>query len=105
MLSKCIHDNKFIIDLKEKAEPINIFFAEQFSLSKNNNIKVPNSFPSLTEKPFSNIQISNEDIIKIISSFTSNKTNGYDMISIQLLKLLGLSLCKPLSIIFNSCFS
>ena len=59
----------------------------------------------LTEKCLSNVQISNEDIIKIKSNLDPNKAYGDDMISIRMLKLCGLSLCKPLSIIFKSCLS
>ena len=59
----------------------------------------------LTGKRLSNVQISNESIIKIISNLDPNKAHGHDMISIRMLKLCGPSLCKPLSIIFKSCLS
>ena len=88
------HDNKFVIDFREKAELFNTFFAEQCS-----------NLLFLTEKRLNNVQISNENIIKIINNLDPNKAHGYDMISIQMLKLCSPSLCKSLSIIFKSCLS
>ena len=98
------HDNKFVIDFREKAELFNTFFAEQCSLPKNNS-ELPKNLLFLTEKRLSNVQISNENIIKIINNLDPNKAHGHDMISIRMLKLCGPSLCKPLSIIFKSCLS
>ena len=59
----------------------------------------------LTEKRLSNVQISNEKIIKITNNLDPNKAHGHDMISIRILKLSGPSLCNPLSILFKSCLS
>ena len=58
-----------------------------------------------TEKRLSNVQISNENIIKIINNLDLNKAHGHDMINIRMLKVCGPSLCKPLSIIFKSCLN
>ena len=98
------HDNKFVIDFREKAELFNTFFAEQCSLPKNNS-ELPNNLLFLTEKRLSNVQISNENIMKIVNNLDANKVHGHDMISIRMLKLCSPSLCKPLSIIFKSCLS
>ena len=98
------HNNKFVIDFKEKAELFNTFFAEQCSLP-NNNSELPNSLLFLAEKRLSNVQILNENIIKIINNLDPNKAHGHAMISIWMLKLCGLSLCKPLFIVFKSCLS
>ena len=43
------------------------------------------------------------DTVKIINNLDSNKAHGHDMLSIQMIKLCGNSICKPLSIIFNDC--
>ena len=59
----------------------------------------------LTEKCVSNIQISNENIIKIINNLDPNKAHGHKMISIRMLKLCSPYLCKPFSIIFKSWLS
>ena len=98
------HNNKFFIDFKEKAELFNTFFADQYSLLKTNS-ELPKSLLFLTEKRLSNVQIPNENILKIINNLDPNKTPGHDMISFRMLKLCGLSLCKPLSIIFKSYLS
>ena len=103
-ISPLFHNNKFVIYIKEKAELFNTFFAEQCSLA-NNNSELPKRLLFLTEKRLSNVQISNENIIKIINNLDPNKDHGHDMISTRMLKLSGPSLCKPLSIIFKSCLS
>ena len=59
----------------------------------------------LTEKRLSNIQISNNNVIKIINNLEPNKAHGHNMISIRLLNMCGPFLYKPLSIIFKSCLS
>ena len=55
------HDNGFFIDFREKAE----LFAEECSLPKNNS-ELPKKLLFPTEKRLSNVQISNNNIIKII---------------------------------------
>ena len=59
----------------------------------------------LIEKRLSNVQVANDNIIKIRNNLDPNKAYGHDMISTRMLKLCGPSLCKPLSIIFKSCLS
>ena len=66
------HDNKFAIDFREKAELFNAFFAEQCSLPKNNS-ELPKNLQFLNKKRLSDVQISNEKIIKIINNLDSNK--------------------------------
>ena len=58
------HDNKFAIDFREKAELFNTCFAEKCSLPRNNS-ELPKNLLFLTEQRLSNVQISNENIIKI----------------------------------------
>ena len=92
------HDNKFVTDCRAKAELFNTFFAEQCALSKNNS-ELRKNLLFLIENRLSNVQISNKNITKIISNLDPNKARDYDIISIRMLKLCGLSLCKPFSII------
>ena len=40
---------------------------------------------------------------KIIKKLELNKAYGHDMISIRMIKLCGISICKPLEIIFQNC--
>ena len=49
--------------------------------------------------------MSSENTIKVVNNLDHNKAHGHDMISIQMLKLRGPSLCKPLSIVFKAYLS
>ena len=98
------HENKFITDFKEKAELFNHFFVNQCSLLSNNSA-LPTNLPQLTSKYLDSIHFSSSDIAKIISRLDPNKAHGHDMLSIQMIKLCGNSVCKPLSIIFKDCLS
>ena len=90
--------NKFVINFKEKAELFNVYFAGQCSLPKNNS-ELPKNVLFLTEERLSNIQISNENIIKIINNLDPNKAHDHLGINIRMLKLCTPPLCKPFSII------
>ena len=59
-------------------------------------------FPLIPEKSLSDVDFSVEDIKNITSKLDSNKAHGDDMISICMLKLCDISICKPLGIIFKS---
>ena len=65
------HDNKFVIDFREEAKLFNTIFAEQMTLQKNNS-ELPKNL-LVTEKRLSNVQISNENMIKIINNLNPNK--------------------------------
>ena len=82
---------KFVSDFREKAELFNTFFTEKCSPPENNSKLQKN-----------NVRKSNDNIMKIINNLNSNKAQGFYMISIEILKLYGFSLCKHLSVIFNS---
>ena len=49
------------------------------------------------------IVFSKKDVYKIIKNLDSNKVHGHDIISIRMIKLCGISICKPLRIIFQNC--
>ena len=51
----------------------------------------------------STIRFTSDDILKIIKKFDPNKAHGHDMISIRMVKLCDVCLCKPLELIFKSC--
>ena len=48
---------------------------------------------------------SSTDILNIITNLDSNKAHGYDNISVRLIKICGISICRPLEIIFSNCIS
>ena len=97
------HNNKFVINFKEKAELCNYFIANQCSLIKNDS-KLPPRLHFLTDKRLSTVKFVNTDILKIIQNFNPSKAHGHDKISIRMLKICGNSLCcRPLELIFNDC--
>ena len=55
----------------------------------------------LTNKSLDSVNFSTDDISKIINDLDPNKAHVHDMLSMQMIKLCGNSICKPLSITFN----
>ena len=51
------------------------------------------------------INFSNNDILIVIINFDLNKGQGYNMISIRMIKICDDFICKPLKLIFQSCFN
>ena len=93
-------NNKFVIDFKEKAELFNIYFAGQCSLPKNNS-ELPKNVLFLTEERLSNIQISNENTIKMINNLDPNKAHDHDVINIRMLKLCTLLYVHPFQLFLS----
>ena len=93
-------NNKFVIDFKEKAELFNIYFAGQCSLPKNNS-ELPKDVLFLTEERLSNIQISNENTIKMINNLDPNKAHDHDVINIRMLKLCTLLYVNPFQLFLS----
>ena len=80
-----MHNDKFIMDFKEKAELFNEFFTKQCPLI-NNDSELSTSF--LT------VEFLTYDLLKIILKnryryINPNKAHGQDMISIRMLKLVS----------------
>ena len=97
-----LHENKFIIDFRSKAEIFNTFFAKQCSLINTSSV-LPTTLIMKTRGSLSTIRFTSDDILKIIRNLDPNKAHGHDMISIRMVKLCDASLCKPLELIFKSC--
>ena len=49
------------------------------------------------------IDLSNDDILKIMRNLNSNKTQCHNMISIRMVKICHDFICKPLKLLFQSC--
>ena len=96
-----LHNGKFIMDFKEKAELFNDFFSKQCSLVSNNS-KLPLVLTKKTCKSHLSVEFLTYDILKIIRNLNPNKAHSHNMISIQMLKICDESICKPLGIIFQS---
>ena len=69
---------------------------------KNSSV-LPYNLAKLTKKSLDIVNLSTDDISKIINKLDPNKAHGYDMLSVSMKKLCENSICKPLSIIFNDC--
>ena len=90
-----------VIDFKEKCQLFNSYFSKQCTLLKNIST-LPNTCSKHTNNILDTIIFSKEDIYKIIKNLDPNKAHGHDMISIRMIKLCGISICKPLEIIFQN---
>ena len=97
-----IYCNNYIIDFKEKTQIFNDFFSNQCTLVENTSKLLTDSFKR-TNNLFSTISFTKNDIVKIIKNLNPNKTHGFDMISIRMLKMYGDSILKPSELIFKSC--
>ena len=76
-----LHNGKFNMDFKEKAELFNDFFTMECSLV-NKNSELPSVLTKKTCKLLSTVEFSTNDILKIIRNLNPNEAHGHDMISI-----------------------
>ena len=92
-----------ITDLKDKCQLFNCYFLEQCNYGKIlvlcpihvSNKLITFQIPLFFQK---NIYISIYIYIyQIIKNLDPNKAHGHDMISIRMIKLCGISICKPLN--------
>ena len=79
-------NNKFISNLKEKANEFNDFFTSQCTPISNDSA-LPNSSNSVSNVSLSSIQFKHQDNLKITHSINYNKAHSYDDISVRLLKI------------------
>ena len=106
LLNKCklpripplLVENKFVTCCMNKAALFNDFFLMQCQPFQNNS-ELP-QFVSLTHNKL-NFEISNDDILAILSGLNTNKAHGPDGISVAMIKLCGDSLSVPLGLIFR----
>ena len=96
------NNNRYVTDFKEKCQIFSSYFSEQCNLLKNIST-LPNTCSKHTNNISDTITFSKEDIYKIIKNIDTNKAHGHDMISIRMIKLCSISICKPLEIIFQNC--
>ena len=64
---------------------------------------LPNTCSEHANNILDTIIFSKEDIYKIIKNLDPNKAHGHNMISIRMIKLCEISICKPPEIIFQNC--
>ena len=94
-------DDKFITDIKTKANIFNKFFAEQCTPLKNNST-LPKNQIFLTHARLGSLDFNQEEILKVIRTLNINKAHGHDKISIRMIKICDKSLLKPLIILFEN---
>jgi len=98
-----IENNKYIACFKEKAKIFNDYFALQCRPLVTSS-RLP-QFRSRTNENLTDIPTDQNKIIKIIHKLNSKKANGFDGISIAMLKLCTKEVSLPLSLIFKSCIT
>ena len=96
-------DNKFVTDMKTKANIFNTFFADQCTLLKSNSM-LPTNQMFLTQARLQSFDLNEDEILKIIKALNVNKAHGHDGISIRMIKTCDKSILKPLLILFQSSF-
>ena len=96
-----LEDDKFVTDMKTKADIINQFFAEQYTTLKNDS-KLPSNQIYLRQSRLVSLNFNEDEILKIIRALNPQKAHGYDDISIRMIKICDKSLLKPLIILFKN---
>ena len=89
---------KFVTCVKDKATLFNYFFVKQWQPFENAST-LPKFFLR-TDKELQSFDISDDEILKILSSLKTNKAHGPDDISVSMIKLCGNDLVLPLKLIF-----
>ena len=60
-------------------------------------------FFSKTDSIIDSVQVTENEIIDIVKSLHPDEANGWDELSIRIIKLFGKPLTKPLLVIFQNC--
>ena len=93
--------DKFVTDIKRKADIFNNFFAEQCT-PLHNDSKLPPNLMFLTQSRLDSLDLNEDEILKIIRALNIHKAHGHDDISIRMIKICDKSLLKPLIILFEN---
>ena len=96
-----LEDDKFVTDMKTKADIFNKFFSEQCTPLKNDS-KLPSNQIYLTQSRLGSLNFNEDEIPKIIRALNPHKVHGYDDISIRMIKICDKSLLEPLIILFKN---
>ena len=84
---------------KEKADCLNDFFTS-ISHVCDEHVQLP-EFSKITDSTFESFDISENEIVDILSTLNINKTCGPDLVSHKMLKYVAKLVSKPLFILFN----
>ena len=58
--------------------------------------RLPPKLHLLAYKRLSTVKFSNTDILKVLQNLDPNTIHGHDKISIRVLQICGISICRPL---------
>ena len=94
-------DDKFVTDMKTKANIFNRFLAEQCIPLKTDS-KLPSNQVFLTQSRLSSLDFIEDKILKMITAVNIHKAHGHDDIFIRMIKICDKSLLKPLTILFQN---
>ena len=97
-------NDKLINEFEAKAYIFNEYFASQCTTINNNSV-LSSTFNHLNDDKLSSFNISSEVIFQLIKNLDPNKAHGHDEISVKMLKLCAPSICKPLTLLFENCFT
>ena len=70
-------DNKFLTDIKTKANIFGEYFAEQCTLLKNSSV-LPINQTFLTQSRLISLDFNKEEILKIVRALNIHKAHGHD---------------------------
>ena len=90
-ISPLLYENKYVTDIKKKAELFNCLFAKQCSLV-NNSSELPFNLCKKRDQSFSTVTFTSDDIATLIQNLDPNKAHGHDMLSISMLTMLQIYL-------------
>ena len=83
-----LEDDKFVTDMKTKADIFNKFFAEQCTPLKNDS-KLPSNQIYLTQSRLVSLNLNEDEIVKIIRALNPHKALDYDDISIRMIFVIN----------------
>ena len=103
-----MEDDKFVSDIKTKADIINKLFTGQCTPLKNKS-KLPSNQmtqsinqSNLTQSRLVSLNFNEDEILRTIRALNPLKVHGYDDISIRMIKICDKLLLKPLMILFKN---
>ena len=88
-----------ISNFSKKQNFLNKFYASQCKLLSNTSTFSPLTIRTDTKR-LSSLKINDDDILSIIKSLNSNKSHGWNKLSIKMIKMCDKTLVYPLKLIF-----
>ena len=96
-----LEDDKFVTDMKTKADIFYKVFAEQCTPLKNDS-KLPSNQIYLTQSRLGSLNFNEDEILKIIRALNPHKAHVYDDTFIRMIKICDKLLLEPLIILFKN---